>query len=805
MKKKVFSVKSGRKLLTRTAVAGASLLLATALLQVPQFVTGGGTGFSLIQTAEADTLSQTSGKCGDNATFIFNMATGTVTINGTGDMYDYGSGSYKDGPFQSKDNIKKVVISSGITSVGVGSFYNCKNLKTVEVASSVTRIGSGAFQNCKNLSSVQLESGLITIGNASFRFCGSLSSITIPKTVTTIGFDAFLETSLEEIIIPPSVKEIGQSAFAVNRNLVSVTLNDGLEKIGGYAFGETGVKKLYIPETVSDIENGTALDNDLMEEVWIDIASPYFESVGGGVISLKDRYCLVYVPRAMSGTFTVPSCVTHLGRSAFCGNKKITEIKFAGNEVTSFGGTYTFQNCKSLKKITIPKEVTSLGAEEWSFDGDTTYYNTFIGCESLQEINVEKGNPYYTSIDGVLYNKDKTVLLSYPIGKTSATFRVPDSVKAIAYKAFYKGKNLTHIIMGENVKTIGGSAFEKCTKMSSIVIPASVTSLEDDQFFDCSALKHLVLLNPKDTKMELGENWSEEQYPSDFTIYTYAGATINGMKPSKYVSSFKKAPNYALTLVKGKTEFVPPGSTAKLVPPTGATEETWKNLSFYIYDPAVLKISSEGVITPSKEGKVTEVYAFAKGGACHYYVSTGFSDVKSGDYFHDSVYWAAENGITGGIKDSNGVVTTFNPQGVCTRAHMISFLWRMAGCPEPKSKTSVFTDLDPKAYYYKAVLWGTEQKIVGGYSDNTFRPQGTCSRSQAVTFLWRYYGSPEPKATKSSFSDVTNKNAYYYKAVLWASENGITGGYPDGTFRLSGDCTRAQMVTFLYRYANKKK
>lgn len=170
-------------------------------------------------------------------------------------------------------------------------------------------------------------------------------------------------------------------------------------------------------------------------------------------------------------------------------------------------------------------------------------------------------------------------------------------------------------------------------------------------------------------------------------------------------------------------------------------------------------------------------------------------------YYYDAVYWATDEGIAAGYKDENGVFSLFGPNNTCTRAQMVTFLWRMAGCPEAETETT-FPDVKKGSYYYKAVSWAKEAGITGGYSDGTFRPQNDCTRAQAVTFLYRMAGCP--KVTGSGqFSDV-KENSYYHDAVIWAEKSKITGGYSDGTFRPSGKCTRAQMVTFLYRYTKTK-
>ena len=170
-----------------------------------------------------------------------------------------------------------------------------------------------------------------------------------------------------------------------------------------------------------------------------------------------------------------------------------------------------------------------------------------------------------------------------------------------------------------------------------------------------------------------------------------------------------------------------------------------------------------------------------------------FTDVAVTDYYYDAVLWAAENGITGGVDD-----THFAPNAPCTRAQAVTFLWRAAGSPAPKSGAMPFTDVAEGAYYYDAVLWAVANGITDGVDDTHFAPNATCTRAQIVTFLWRAQGNPEA-GTDKPFTDVA-EGAYYYDAVLWAVANGVTDGTGDGsTFSPGEDCTRAQIVTFLFR------
>ena len=174
-----------------------------------------------------------------------------------------------------------------------------------------------------------------------------------------------------------------------------------------------------------------------------------------------------------------------------------------------------------------------------------------------------------------------------------------------------------------------------------------------------------------------------------------------------------------------------------------------------------------------------------------------FVDVNEGDFFYDSVLWAVEEGITTGVSD-----THFDPTGACVRGQVVTFLWRAAGSPEPTITENPFVDVPADVFYYKAVLWAVEKGITTGVDATHFGPLNVCNRAQVVTFLWRAAGSPEPTSTDNPFVDVP-ADAFYYKAVLWAVEKGITTGVDASHFGPTTDCNRAQVVTFLYRaYSN---
>jgi len=209
-----------------------------------------------------------------------------------------------------------------------------------------------------------------------------------------------------------------------------------------------------------------------------------------------------------------------------------------------------------------------------------------------------------------------------------------------------------------------------------------------------------------------------------------------------------------------------------------------------------LKDNGDGTYTfTMPASKVTVTAAFAEKKAEPIVPEKLFADVSADDYYYEAVKWASENGVTGGIGEN-----LFGANLPCTRAQIVTFLWRAAGSPEPKGMSG-FVDVSADAYYAKAVAWAVEEGIVSGTSATTFNPDAVCTRAQSVAFLYRAFGEKVNKA--AGFSDVS-ADAYYADAVAWAVENGVASGIGGGLFAPDQDCARGQIVAFLYRaYQNK--
>ena len=271
--------------------------------------------------------------------------------------------------------------------------------------------------------------------------------------------------------------------------------------------------------------------------------------------------------------------------------------------------------------------------------------------------------------------------------------------------------------------------------------------------------------------------------PVTENLTLYAGWEIASAVPEEYTVTVLDDGNGTASASPAKAKA---GDTVTLtaVPNSGYRFKEWQVVSG--------DITISGNVFTMPAGNVSVKAIFEEASAW----KNPFIDVPAGAYYHDAVLWAAEKGIALGTD-----ATHFSPDGSCTRAQAVTFLWRAAGCPTPKGSEMPFADVVKGSYYEQAVLWAVENGITNGTSAAAFSPDAICTRAQAITFLWRSQGMPEVGAT-NPFTDVAS-GEYYYNAVLWAVKNGITNGTSATTFSPDADCTRAQNVTFLYRCLSK--
>ena len=280
-------------------------------------------------------------------------------------------------------------------------------------------------------------------------------------------------------------------------------------------------------------------------------------------------------------------------------------------------------------------------------------------------------------------------------------------------------------------------------------------------------------------------------YAEKFSTYAIGYTTMSYYEPTTYTPT--------ITETEHGTVSVDPESAASgtKVTITVKPDEGYELDTLTVADAngreITLTKNADGTYTytqPDSKVTITATFKEVKKSAQSFFV-----DVAEDSYYYDAVKWAVENGITNGVDE-----THFAPNASCTRAQMVTFLWRAAGKPEPTITATAFTDIDASAYYYKAVLWAYENGITLGTSDTTFSPNDTVTRAQSVTFLFRALSGVA--GTENPFLDV-KEDAYYADAVMWAVQHGITLGTSDTMFSPENDCLRAQIVTFLYRAYNE--
>ena len=371
-----------------------------------------------------------------------------------------------DGAFQNCTGITSIVIPDSVISIGGSTFSGCTSLAEIVIPDSVTSIGGYAFSYCKSLAEITVSpdnKNYSSVDGVLFNKDGSeliiypkgngRSAYTVPDGVTSISGSAFSGcTSLTEIVIPDSVTTIGESAFSGCTSLSKVDLPKKLTTIEAYTFsGCSSLESIVIPEGVTAI--GT----------WLEYEKTYYSSSFSGCKSLKE--------------IIIPDSVTAIGDSAFYGCTSLSKVKLSNN--LRIIQERTFSGCTSLKEIVIPDSVTAIYYE--AFSNCTSLESITIGsgveslgdewiasCRRLENITVSPENKTYSSVDGVLFNKDKSELSAYPIGNKRSSYTIPDGVEKIGKKAFYGCRYIETLTIPASVKEIEDSALGNCYDIRTI-------------------------------------------------------------------------------------------------------------------------------------------------------------------------------------------------------------------------------------------------------------------------------------------------------------------------------------------------
>ena len=526
----------------------------TVNIDLEQGSTGGNPG-----TTEPEETIVASGTCGDDLTWKLGNK-GTLTISGTGEMYNY---SMADAPWkEQKDLISALVVENGATSIGSSTFDGYTSLKSIKLASTVKSIGNnafsntgitsldlpegmesiglGAFYNCEKMTELKLPESLTTLNNGAFAFCKGLTAVTLPNKITFIGALAFEEcTGLTSITIPENVTEIRNQAFYYCTALTMVELPKALQTVGDNAFYETKLQDVYYAGTEEDWGKiAIGLKNEPLTNANLHCMGAVVVISGtcGGALTWK---------LDSKGTLTISGtgAMTDYTKSGVAPwNKDYEEIRFVviENGVTTIG-EYAFENCTLLESVAISDSVEKIGKY------------AFSGCSALKRISLpdsiaQIGDHAFraSGLEAVKIPEGVTLLGEGMFARCPnlQTVELPSTLQTIRENAFI-GSGLNKIILPENLKYIGYECFYECTNLEEIKIPDSVTILDYSVFEGCSSLKKVTLSKGlkriSQTMFAMCHNLTEITIPDSIT-YIGEGAFFQckKLKDVYYTGSQKK-------------------------------------------------------------------------------------------------------------------------------------------------------------------------------------------------------------------------------------------------------------------------
>lgn len=655
---------------------------------------------------------------------------GVLTISGSGDVPETANDGSAALWKAYKDKILEVVIESGVTGVGSGAFTGCTGVKRVGVSDTVEKLDLKAFSGCTALEAFAVAEGNKTYASVDgvlfdagktrlicYPAGKSGSSYTVPETVKEIEKSAFAGAKLESIGMSDTVTAIGEGAFSNCAKLKSVVLSKGLAELKASLFsGCSSLAAISVPDSVKTLGEG----------------------VFSGCSSIK--------------TVKIPGEVTVIPKNAFSG-------------------------CAALESVTIPAGVTAVG--EAAFDGCTSLKRvTFLGKDyewgkvtiagkndALDSATKNFPNHTHSYVDTVV--APTCTENGYTVHKCSCGDTKTDSYT----------KMLGHNYRGGICTRCGVLEDHKHDFKSTVTAPTCTTEGYTTYTCSCGESYKKDYVSALEHKLELK---NEKK----------AGCLTGGYTGDEVCAVCGK-------VLKTGTVILALGHSTELRNEKAAT----CTAGGYTGDLVCVRCGDM-----IGQGKATNALGHKfSGGKCSVCgaketssepaAPKSFDDVRPGTFYYDAVKWSVENNITKGTGAS-----TFSPGDSCSRYQIVTFLWRACGCPTAASAVS-FSDVSPTDSFYEAVRWAVERGITKGTGGSRFSPYATCTRAQIVTFLYRAAGSPAV-SSGIRFFDVA-PNAFYRDAVAWATERGITKGTSDTTFSPDAICTRAEVVTLLYRTLNK--
>ncbi len=537
-----------------------------------------------------------------------------------------------------------------------------------------------------NIKHLVIGEGITGIGYDAFNFQKSLVSVKLPASLKLIDICAFEScVALTEIDIPAGVTEIGANAFAQCTALKKVTLHQGMKTIWHHAFYNAGLTEVSVPASVTSIGEG-AFSCRTLQKISVDAQNRNYVADEQGILYTADMKTLLLCPAGKTGSVYIHENCTRLSE-------------------------YALEYATGITDLYIPA-----GTDIWPA-GNGDLGMTLDGASNLQNIWFAEGHEEFISRDGLVLNAE------------------------------YLGSNWDE--NGEDTVTVP-------TGTQLCYVPAGRSG-----YFEV---------------------------PEGITRIWHFAMTASGIRSVKLPKTLTSIFNYegSLGTMRYMTHLLFTGEK-----PTGPDYDLH---DVTVYYPSWLESWSDPSLTDWEEANITYIpYDQDKVPLLPGQTDETFTDVPADIWYTEPVRWAVERGITEGMGDGS-----FGSERNCSRAQIVTFLWRAMGRPQLADTECPFTDVADDEWYTTPVLWAVENGITNGVGNGLFGTHTDCSRAQIVTFLWRAADCPEPAGGDCPFTDV-DSDQWYSKAVLWAVEQGITNGLGNGTFGVNRSCTRAQAVTFLYR------
>ena len=816
-------------------------------------------------------------------------------------------------------SLKQFEIPESVSAIGMSAFYGCSSLKSIVIPEQVTKIGMSAFSGCTGLEQITLPAQVTEIGGIAFGGCTGLEHITIPAQVTEIGNGALqLCSGLKTVTILSRAPHFGQVVFIGCSALEDVFFAGDEEAWhcdttvetqgeGNKPFGMVDATRVHLnvadPEThIRTVEetfsNGTVVKHrscscgyafpDVTETL-----SPGTEGIPRSpdlyswITSDGTRYGLAHLlwyiagepqPVSAENPFLdvseamAPPVLWAVERGVLepaSENFFDLDLGLTRAEVVSAVWKYAGSPQPTIHAFPFTDVDLSAWYSQallWAYEVGALRFEKmgtqFHPDEAVASMRLEPADGVldmqgYAEDDMLpaqgrwfnylLYNSSKTARLTGCWTVTQGDIVIPKTigdgmyyVSEIGSKALRGRDQITSITIPSDVRKIGAFAFDGCT------------GLTDVYYGGCSpeGWNSILISGGNDPLLRARIHYSAHEYEANGrddegriiyvclrchdTIKGVEKTTDSGVKLLAETGNHEAAPEIRLVARENTAETAGAANVVlqtvaettqtrafdihlenaagEAVQPEAAVTVTipvpagWdpNNVAVYYADPATGKtenmnarVSGDG---RSVSFRTTHFSCYvlalkAKSDTTHT-PSNPFSDVSAGAYYYDPVLWAVNHTpqITKGTGEN-----TFSPGSTCTRGQVVTFLWRAMGCPNPKSTSNPFTDVKATDYYYQAVLWASENGITAGTSKTTFSPGSPCTRAHVVTFLWRAHGKPSAGAS-NPFRDVP-AGQYYTDAVLWAVNHTpqITQGTGTNTFSPNNPCTRGQIVTFLYR------